>query len=123
MLGKIMNGQTGALSRYGYSFNEAQEQILKFGTESERAAVLADVVSESVGGMNAELAKTDAGKAKQAANAFGDLQEEIGAVFAGIEPLVIQVGQLGLAVNGFVTVSTGVAGVSKAVGCYSTLQR
>ena len=40
MLGKVMDGQTGALSRYGYSFDEVQEKILKFGTESERAAVL-----------------------------------------------------------------------------------
>ena len=44
MLGKVMDGQVGALSRYGYKFDEAQEQILKFGTESQRAAVLAEVV-------------------------------------------------------------------------------
>ncbi|MCE5235829.1 MAG: phage tail protein [Clostridiaceae bacterium] len=62
MLGKVMNGQVGALSRYGYSFDETQAKILKFGTEEERAAVLADVVSESVGGVNAALAQTDAGK-------------------------------------------------------------
>ena len=40
MLGKVMEGQTGALSRYGYKFDEAQEKILKTGTEAERAAVL-----------------------------------------------------------------------------------
>ena len=55
MLGKVMEGQTGALSRYGYSFTEAQEAILKYGDEAERAAVLSDVVSQSVGGMNAAL--------------------------------------------------------------------
>ena len=60
MLGKVMNGQTGALSRYGYSFTKAQEEILKYGTEAQRAAVLAQVVTESVGGMNAALAQTDA---------------------------------------------------------------
>jgi len=37
MLGKVMKGQTSALSRYGYAFTKAQEQILKFGTEIERA--------------------------------------------------------------------------------------
>ncbi len=61
MLGKVMDGQTGALSRYGYSFDAIQEQILKYGTEAQRAAVLSDVVSSAVGGMNAELAKTDDG--------------------------------------------------------------
>ena len=58
MLGKVMEGQTEALSRYGYKFDEAQKQILKFGTESERAAVLAEVVTSSVGGMNEALRDT-----------------------------------------------------------------
>lgn len=65
MLGKVMEGQTAALSRYGYSFDEAQEQILKFGTEEERAAVLAEVVESSVGGMNEALRQTPAGQAKE----------------------------------------------------------
>lgn len=33
ILGQVMEGQTGVLSRYGYSFNEVQEHILKYGTE------------------------------------------------------------------------------------------
>ena len=65
MLGKVMEGQTAALSRYGYSFDEAQEQILKFGTEEERAAVLAEVVESSVGGMNEALRQTPSGQAKE----------------------------------------------------------
>lgn len=64
MLGKVMEGQTAALSRYGYSFDEAQEQVLKFGTEEERAAVLAEVVESSVSGMNEALRQTPAGQAK-----------------------------------------------------------
>ena len=63
MLGKVMEGQTAALSRYVYSFTEAQEQILKFGTEEERAAVLAEVVESSVGGMNEALRQTPSGQA------------------------------------------------------------
>lgn len=78
MLGKVMQGQTGALSRYGYAFDKAQEKILKNGTEAERAAVLFDVVSEAVGGVNASLAATPEGKLKQIANNAGDLQERVG---------------------------------------------
>lgn len=78
MLGKVMNGQTGALSRYGYSFTEAQEAILKFGDEAQRAAVLAEVVEESVGGMNAALAQTPAGRLQQVKFALGDIQEGFG---------------------------------------------
>lgn len=88
MLGKVMEGQTGALSRYGYSFDEVQEQILKFGTEEERAAVLADVVSSSVGGMNAELAKMDTGKQQQLENIIGDIKEKLGGMVRAAAPVL-----------------------------------
>lgn len=78
MLGKVMNGQTGALSRYGYSFTAAQEAILKYGDEAQRAAVLAQVVEESVGGMNRALAQTPAGRLQQVKFALGDIQEGFG---------------------------------------------
>lgn len=94
MLGKVMNGQTEALSRYGYKFTEAQKQILQFGTESERAAVLVDVVSESVGGMNAALAQTPAGKMQQMANTFGDWKEQLGKTAQSIMPVVTGFNQL-----------------------------
>lgn len=115
MLGKVMDGQVGALSRYGYKFDEAQAQILKFGTEEQRAAVLAEVVESSVGGMNAELAKTDAGRAKQAANDFGDLKEQIGAVIAPLESAIIKVGQFSLAINAISTTVGGIRGIYVAV--------
>ena len=88
MLGKVMEGQTQALSRYGYSFTEAQEQVLKFGSEEERAAVLAEVVEQSVGGMNAALAQTDSGKAQQMANTIGDLKEQVGQCLARLQPFL-----------------------------------
>ena len=94
MLGKVMDGQVGALSRYGYKFDEAQEQILKFGTEEERAAVLAEVVESAVGGMNAELAKTDSGQQKQLANRLGDIKEQLGGMVQSIAPLVTIASQL-----------------------------
>ena len=115
MLGKVMDGQTGALSRYGYKFDEAQEQILKFGTEEQRAAVLAEVVSSAVGGMNESLAQTDAGKAKQAANDIGDLKEQVGALFASIEPTIIAVGELGMAFMAIGTTVQGIKGIYVAV--------
>ena len=77
MMGKVMDGQVGALSRYGYKFDEAQEKILKYGTEAEKVATLTEVISESVGGMNAALAQTDEGIMKQQADRIGDIQERI----------------------------------------------
>ena len=80
LFGKAMMGQTGALKRAGISFTEAQENVLKYGTEEEKAAMIAEVVTQNVGNMNAEFAKTDAGKIQQAKNTIGDMGEEIGAV-------------------------------------------
>lgn len=84
MLGKVLSGQTSALSRYGYTFTKAQEEILKFGTEAERAATLAAVVEQSVGGMNAALAATPSGRLQQVANTLGDIKEGFGQAVTGI---------------------------------------
>lgn len=94
MLGKVMNGQTEALSRYGYKFDEAQKQILQYGTEAERAAVLVDVVSESVGGMNEAIAQTRPGRMQQLSNTIGDIKEQIGQTVQGMMPFVTTVNQL-----------------------------
>lgn len=79
MVGKVMQGQTSALTRVGITFSEAQEEMLKYGTEEERAATLAQVITDNVGEMNSVLAQTPEGKAAQIANDFGDLKEVIGA--------------------------------------------
>lgn len=96
MLGKVMQGQTSALSRYGYTFDEAQEKILKTGTEAQRAAVLFDVVNSAVGGVNEQLAKTPEGKLKQQANNLGDLQERVGRLAvmaeAAFSPVITSIG-------------------------------
>lgn len=80
LFGKAMMGQTGALKRAGISFTEAQEEVLKYGTEEEKAAMIAEVVNQNVGQMNEQFAKTDAGKIQQAKNALGDMGEQIGAI-------------------------------------------
>ena len=84
MLGKVLQGQTSALSRYGYSFDKAQEKILKYGTEEERVATLAEVISQSVGGVNKALANTPTGKMKQLDNDFGDLKEHLGNLVTNV---------------------------------------
>lgn len=85
MMGKVMDGQVGALSRYGYKFTEAQEKILKFGTEEQRAATLANVISSAVGGVNEALAQTPEGKLKQHANTMRDLKERVGSLYTKMQ--------------------------------------
>lgn len=78
LFGKVLTGQTSALKKNGITFTEAQEEILKYGTEEEKAAVLAEVVTQNVGHMNKAMAETDEGKLKQVSNRFGDIGERLG---------------------------------------------
>lgn len=78
LMGKVMSGQVGALKKVGISFDKAQEKVLKHGTESEKAAMLAKVLQMNVGGVNKALAETDQGKIQQSTIAIGDMQEEVG---------------------------------------------
>ena len=78
ILGKAMNGQASALTRQGYVLTAAQEKLLKYGNEAQRAAVLTEVVSARVGGMNQALANTPTGRMKQLANAMSDIKESFG---------------------------------------------
>ena len=85
MLGKVLNGQVGALSRYGYSFDDAQEKILKFGTEEQKVATLADVVNASVKGVNETLANSKEGDLKHIQFGFDSLKERLGGVIGDLK--------------------------------------
>lgn len=78
LIGKAMSGQTSALSRVGIIMTDAQKKTLKYGTEEEKAAALAEVLKDNVGGVNKALAQTDEGKIKQAKNLYADMQEQVG---------------------------------------------
>lgn len=108
LMGKVVQGQTSALTRVGITFDEAEEKVLKYGTEQEKAAMLAQVIQNNVGDMNAELAKTDSGKQQQLVNALGDMKEELGAMVNGALPFVTIAAQSAIALA---SVSTLVAGI------------
>ncbi|MDE6479272.1 MAG: hypothetical protein K2L45_03305 [Muribaculaceae bacterium] len=108
MLGKVMNGQTSALSRLGYTFDDAQEQILKYGTESERAAVLAEVVGQSVGRMNQKLAETDTGRMKQLENKLGDVKEQFGGILKKADPFIAIAANSAVALLGVQKLCSGI---------------
>ena len=109
MLGKVMEGQVGGLSRYGYYFTEAQEAVLKYGNEQERAAMLAEVVESSVGGMNAALAATPTGRFVQLSNAINSIK-------AGFGQAVMTVGSAFLpALNTVATILADVATLANRV--------
>lgn len=116
MMGKAMQGQVEVLQRVGITFTDAQKQVLQFGTESERAAMLAQVITDNVGNMNAELAKTDAGKWKQTENYLGDIKEQLGAMVQQYAPTITFLSQATIAASGIGKLATSFYSVGKAMG-------
>lgn len=107
MLGKAMQGNVSGLKKLGIQLDDAQKTILEFGTEEQKVAVITDVVKAKVGGMNAELAKTDSGKMKQLENTLGDLKEMAGAAAAKVAPLVNVLSSVGSAALGVSAIIKG----------------
>ena len=90
MMGKVLSGQTGALSRMGYIFSEEEKQMLKTGDEMQRASVLAKIITDNVGEMNQALRGTDAGRMQDLSNYIGDLKEEIGGTLQPLKSTIQQ---------------------------------
>lgn len=116
MMGKAMQGQVEVLQRVGITFDESQKKVLQFGTESERAAMLAKVITENVGNMNAELAKTDAGKWKQTENYLGDIKEQLGGMVQAYAPTITFLSQASVAATGIGKLATSFYSVTQAIG-------
>ena len=122
MMGKVFAGQTSALSRYGYTFTEAQEQILKFGTEEEKAATLAEVVRQSVGGVNADRAKTDTGRMVQLNNAIGDIKEQVGQMLIPFQSFITQASEMGMAASGIIQLAQAINTTGIATKAWTAAQ-
>lgn len=115
LMGKAMQGQTTMLQRVGITFSDAEAKAIKYGNEQQRAAMLAEVITNNVGEMNAEFAKTDAGKAKQMANAFGDMKEQVGKVLTPMAPLITAFNTLTSSVFSIGMMVTGIKSLSAAL--------
>jgi hypothetical protein len=94
-LGKALNdpvANLSALSRSGIQFSDEQKEVIKSLAESGRLAeaqtLILDELNKQYGGSAEAAAKADGGLT-QLANAFGDLQEQFGAILVDVlRPLV-----------------------------------
>lgn len=84
-LGKVMQGQTGGLSKQGYKFSEEEEKILQTGTEAQRVKVLYDSIIGNFGNMNEALAGNVQGQIMQINNDLGDLKEVTGGLLKPLQ--------------------------------------
>ncbi len=129
LMGKAMQGQVTALTRVGITMTDTEKKMLTMGTEEERAANLAQIITNNVGQMNAALAQTNGGKIQQLSNSIGDLKEKLGETLSasvipfvnGTNQLVNAVGSSDLTVKLFVstietlTVTLGIISFSKII--------
>lgn len=88
LVGKVMTGSTSALTRYGVIMTDAQKSILQTGTESERAAMLVEVLGQNFGGLAESMAKTPEGRIVQLRNAWGSVKDIVGY---GVLPAITSV--------------------------------
>lgn len=77
-LGKAANGTFDGLAKKGFKFTDAQEQILKNGSDMEKALLLDNVINESWKDLYQNMSNTPEGKIIQFNNAIGDMKELIG---------------------------------------------
>lgn len=115
LMGKAMMGQVDALKRVGITFTEAEGNVMKYGTEQERAAMLTQIITNNVGEMNAELANTESGKQQQLVNTLGDMKEELGALVNGALPFVTIAAESTQALASITTLITGVKALSTTI--------
>jgi hypothetical protein len=115
-LGKVMQGQTTALSRNGYAFSEAQQHILLYGDEMERAHVLCQVVDESVAGVNETTRQSDAGKILDISNAFNQVKDSVGQALNFLLPYVKTLSKVGQGVTGIMQLVSSYNALSKTQG-------
>ena len=78
MMGKAMQGQVSALTRVGITMTDAEQKALKNGNEMERAAMLAQIITNNVGNMNEAIASTPQGMMQRLSNTWGDMKEVVG---------------------------------------------
>ncbi len=88
LMGKVMQGQTAALRRVGITFSDAEEQAMKYGTEEERAATLAKVITNNVGEMNKVFGQTPEGQKIQATNRLAGAWANLGSKISGVKAAI-----------------------------------
>ena len=111
LMGKAMQGQTSALKRVGITFSDAEAQVMQFGSESERASMLAQIITNNVGKMNEQLGKTDAGKIKIASNQFAAMKVQIGQAVTQWLPMVSMTAQTLTVATSVITLATSFKGL------------
>ena len=115
LFGKALQGQVDALKRVGITFSESEKKMLQHGTESQRAAILAQVITNNVGEMNQKLASTPVGKMKQLQMYIGGVKAKIGELVYETGPYLAAASQVAVLASSFAQLRATLGGVWGAV--------
>ena len=77
-MAKALNGQFGILEKSGIRFTEAQQKLIQFGTEEQRATALIEGFNQNLKYTNDVAMTTFEGKLTNLKNRLGDVSETIG---------------------------------------------
>ena len=77
-LGKSLTDGISSLKRYGITISEAQEEAWKLADQSEKVAILTEILAGNFGGLAVAVGDQFAGAQTRASNAAGDTHEELG---------------------------------------------
>lgn len=90
MVAKALNGQFGVLEKSGIRFTEAQQQMIQFGTETERTAALQEGLAQNLKFTNEVALTTFEGQLAKTKTMLGDTAEQIGGMLL---PVVMELAQ------------------------------
>jgi hypothetical protein len=76
--GKALQGQPDLLTKAGFKLTEYQIAVMKNGDETQRLAMLNEILGKTYADVNAEMAKTSEGQLKQLQMQLGGIKEQIG---------------------------------------------
>jgi cell division septum initiation protein DivIVA/molecular chaperone GrpE (heat shock protein) len=79
-LAQALNGNFASLTKTGFVLDENTKEMIKNGTETERAEALVQVLNSTYKGFNETLAETSEGRLIQLRNNFDQIKERIGNV-------------------------------------------
>ena len=114
MLGKVMGGDMGGMSKRGYVFTDAEKQAFKLMNEEERLAFITKTVTSSIGDQANALNALNPQSVQSIGNALGDTRKALGKT---LKPFLnfFQMVTMKWKISFFETINNGLQWVQKHI--------
>lgn len=87
MLGKVMGGDMGGMSKRGYIFTDAEKQAFKLMNEEQKLAFITKTVNESIGQQAGMLNALNAQSVQTLSAQLGNVRKELGQALKPLQDL------------------------------------